>query len=600
MKNKIAMKNTILTIFSLLVVFLSGKMESQAQGLVNTGLARIDITPEIPIRLTGYSTRDVPFEGISQKLWAKALAMGDMENLSVLITVDLLGIPGNITKEVRSVLAQETGFQNIQLAISASHTHSGPQIGNILSHFHKPLSPEELAEVAMYAKNLVPKLVQVALESIEKRELSILSVSWGKVDFAVNRRLSLNPNGPVDHSLPTLQVRSREGELRGIMVNYACHAVTFGPENNTVHGDWVGEAQVQIEANHPGVVAMVTIGCGADQNSSPRMNSEDPKKNFEYIHNQGKGIADEVERLLKSNQEWKVLSEAPAGQLSYLTLKFAEEPDPRELANDAMMEGRSANYSYLLLSRMARSEDIPMEFEYPVQVWNFGKDFTMVFLAGEVVVDYGLRIKEVLGSSNVWVNSYSNDMPCYIASRRVINEGGYEALSSMKGYEKPSALSPEVEEDIIHGIYNLLPETVERKLILGHGSDGRITLPASRGHGIGPDIDYMPKWKAFGWFRSKDKVEWNVDVVTSGEYEVWLEWSVSDEEAGKPFVLEVVGDSLTGNVQRSGSWETFKKEMIGTIQLESGKQKVVFRPGSKFDKDQALLDLKEVKLVPVK
>ena len=199
MKNKIAMKNTILTIFSLLVVFLSGKMESQAQGLVNTGLARIDITPEIPIRLTGYSTRDVPFEGISQKLWAKALAMGDMENLSVLITVDLLGIPGNITKEVRSVLAQETGFQNIQLAISASHTHSGPQIGNILSHFHKPLSPEELAEVAMYAKNLVPKLVQVALESIEKRELSILSVSWGKVDFAVNRRLSLNPNGPVDH-----------------------------------------------------------------------------------------------------------------------------------------------------------------------------------------------------------------------------------------------------------------------------------------------------------------------------------------------------------------------------------------------------------------
>lgn len=594
------MKNTILTIFSLLVVFLSGKMESQAQGLVNTGLARIDITPEIPIRLTGYSTRDVPFEGISQKLWAKALAMGDMENLSVLITVDLLGIPGNITKEVRSVLAQETGFQNIQLAISASHTHSGPQIGNILSHFHKPLSPEELAEVAMYAKNLVPKLVQVALESIEKRELSILSVSWGKVDFAVNRRLSLNPNGPVDHSLPTLQVRSREGELRGIMVNYACHAVTFGPENNTVHGDWVGEAQVQIEANHPGVVAMVTIGCGADQNSSPRMNSEDPKKNFEYIHNQGKGIADEVERLLKSNQEWKVLSEAPAGQLSYLTLKFAEEPDPRELANDAMMEGRSANYSYLLLSRMARSEDIPMEFEYPVQVWNFGKDFTMVFLAGEVVVDYGLRIKEVLGSSNVWVNSYSNDMPCYIASRRVINEGGYEALSSMKGYEKPSALSPEVEEDIIHGIYNLLPETVERKLILGHGSDGRITLPASRGHGIGPDIDYMPKWKAFGWFRSKDKVEWNVDVVTSGEYEVWLEWSVSDEEAGKPFVLEVVGDSLTGNVQRSGSWETFKKEMIGTIQLESGKQKVVFRPGSKFDKDQALLDLKEVKLVPVK
>lgn len=592
------MKNTIVAIFSLLMVFLSGKLESRAQGLINTGLARVDITPEIPIRLTGYSTRDIPFEGVSQKLWAKAMAMGDTENLSVLITVDLLGIPGNITKEVRSVLARETGLKNIQIAISASHTHSGPQIGNILSHFHKPLSPKELAEVAMYAKNLVPKLVRVALESIRNREPSKLSVSWGEVDFAVNRRLRLNPDGPVDHSLPTLQVRSREGELRGIMVNYACHAVTLG-DNNTVHGDWVGEAQAQIEANYPGVVAMVTIGCGADQNSSPRMNSEDPKKNFEYVHNQGKSIADEVERLLKSNQEWKVLSEAPTGQLTYHTLKFAEEPDPRELAKDAMTEGRSANYSRLLLSRMARSEEIPMEFDYPVQVWNFGEDFSMVFLAGEVVVDYGLRLKKVLGSSNVWINSYANDMPCYIASRRVIGEGGYEALSSMKGYEKPSALSPEVEEDIVQGIYDLLPERVERKLVLGHGSDGRITLPASRGHGIGPDIDYMPKWKAFGWFRSGDKVEWNVNVEKSGQYEVWLEWSVSDKEAGKPFVLEVAGDSLSGIVQKSGSWETFKKEMVGTIQVESGKQKVVFRPGSKFGKDQALLDLREVLLEPL-
>lgn len=418
------MKITLLPLFFLLMLFLPEKSTGQTQNLINSGLARIDITPEIPIHLTGYSSRDVPFEGVSQKLWAKALAMGETKELSVLITVDLLGIPGNVTQKVRSELARETGIQNIQLAISASHTHSGPQIGNILSHFHKPLSPDELAEVAMYAKNLVPKLVQVARAAIADRALSVLSVSWGKVDFAVNRRLSINPDGPVDHALPVLQVRSPDGKLRGLMVNYACHAVTFGPENNTVHGDWVGEAQAQMEANHSDVVAMVTIGCGADQNSSPRMNRADPQKNFEYIYNQGKQIADEVERLLKLNQSWKELSQAPVGQLKYHTLKFADEPDPRELAKDAMEQGRSANYSHLLLSRMARSEDIPMEIEYPIQVWNFGSDFSMVFLAGEVVMDYGLRLKERLGVANVWINAYANDMPCYIASRRVIDEGG--------------------------------------------------------------------------------------------------------------------------------------------------------------------------------
>ncbi len=52
--------------------------------------------------------------------------MGQTKNLSILITVDLLGILGNITKEVRSVLARETGLQNIQLAISATHNHDRP------------------------------------------------------------------------------------------------------------------------------------------------------------------------------------------------------------------------------------------------------------------------------------------------------------------------------------------------------------------------------------------------------------------------------------------------------------------------------------------
>ncbi|MCO5237637.1 MAG: hypothetical protein M9933_15360 [Chitinophagaceae bacterium] len=55
--------------------------------------------------------------------------------------------------------------------------------------------------------------------------------------------------------------------MKAVIVNYACHAVTHGPENNYVHGDWVGEAKIQIEQHHPGAIAMVTIGCGADRNS---------------------------------------------------------------------------------------------------------------------------------------------------------------------------------------------------------------------------------------------------------------------------------------------------------------------------------------------
>ncbi|MEX0882925.1 MAG: hypothetical protein WDZ72_05570, partial [Cyclobacteriaceae bacterium] len=110
------------------------------------------------------------------------------------------------------------------------------------------------------------------------------------------------------------------------------------------------------------------------------------------------------------------------------------------------------------LSRMARSEDIPDKIAYPIQVWDFCKDLVMIFMAGEVVVDYALRLKKELGEEKVWVNAYANDMPCYIPSLRILKEGGYEAETAMIGYEKPSKFTEDVEEKIMDGIYSLLPK----------------------------------------------------------------------------------------------------------------------------------------------
>jgi neutral ceramidase len=46
----------------------------------------------------------------------------------------------------------------------------------------------------------------------------------------------------------------------------------------------------------------------------------------------------------------------------------------------------------------------------------------MVFLAGEVVVDYALRLKWEIDQKRLWVVAYSNDVPCYIPSRRILSE----------------------------------------------------------------------------------------------------------------------------------------------------------------------------------
>ena len=51
----------------------------------------------------------------------------------------------------------------------------------------------------------------VALEALANREPSRLSWSIGELGFAKNRRTE---GGPVDHSLPCMQITSLDGTLR--------------------------------------------------------------------------------------------------------------------------------------------------------------------------------------------------------------------------------------------------------------------------------------------------------------------------------------------------------------------------------------------------
>ena len=81
----------------------------------------------------------------------------------------------------------------------------------------------------------------------------------------------------------------------------------------------------------------------------------------------------------------------------------------------------------------------------------------MVFLGGEVVVDYSLRLKRELDGERLWVNAYANEASCYIASRRVIAEGGYEVDTSMDSYDRPAQFAPAVEDIIVNTVKAMLP-----------------------------------------------------------------------------------------------------------------------------------------------
>ena len=421
--------------------------------VIPVGVAKVDITPGQPVRMYGYGARKTESEGVAGRLKAAALALGSDadDGPAVLLTVDCGAVPADICREVLRRVRARTPLKPERLMIANSHNHSGPDLKGMGS-----MSGEERRHLAEYAKELTGKLEEVVLKALSARKPGRLAWTTGSVGFAANRRVLKDgkwtgfgavPEGAVDHGLPLLRVTDAQGKLLAVVVNYACHNTTLRGDFKQIHGDWAACAQESIEADHPGAVAMVTVGCGADADPYPH-------GTVELCRRHGRAVADEVKRLLAG----PLKPIEPTISARSLRLEIPYEPAPpleqlKELAKKSYPAER-------LLKRLERGEKPPASESYQIAAWVFGNDLAMLFLSDEVVVDYALRLKRELDGSRLWVNAYSNDVSTYIVSKRLIGEGGYEVNNSLSGkvtYGRPERLQPAMEDRIVQSAKDLLP-----------------------------------------------------------------------------------------------------------------------------------------------
>ncbi len=445
-------------LFALLACLAQLPLLAAEPPLLSIGVARVDITPDFPVRLHGYGNRRTNHTGVAQPLYAKALALGtDRQGASILFTVDNLAVPGAVTDEVAARLKKRAKIDREQIALCSSHTHAAPMLSGAAPNiFSSDIIPEQQASIDRYTRELTDKLEWVALAALSNRMPAKLSRAQGTVTFAKNRRVirdgraqfGENTNAPVDHTLALLLVHDAKDQLRGVLANYACHCTTLGGEWNQIHGDWSGYAQAGIERDHPGALALISIGCGADANPSPR-------GKLEHAQAHGDAIAAEVKRLLALPTQ--PLTELPDGKIKRFTLDFDPLPTRAQWEERAAKPGIIGYHAKKNLARLDRGEKLPTTLPYLAQTWTFGNELAMVFLAGEVVIDYQLRLKREFDASRLWVNAYANDVPCYIPSRRILAEGGYEAEDSLWYYDRPTRLATSSEDKIIRAVNDLLP-----------------------------------------------------------------------------------------------------------------------------------------------
>ena len=64
-----------------------------------------------------------------------------------------------------------------------------------------------------------------------------------------------------------------------------------------------------------------------------------------------------------------------------------------------------------------------------------------------------MRLKQELDAQRVWINSYANDVPCYIPSERVLREGGYEGGGAMTFHDWATPFRPGLEQKIVDEVH---------------------------------------------------------------------------------------------------------------------------------------------------
>lgn len=432
------------------------------------GSAKVDITPEQPLRLSGYGNRLEPSQGIAQRLWVRGVAIGGdggEPGPAVLLSVENCALAMEMVERVAGRITERTRIPRRRISITCTHTHSAPALSGALGLIiRRPFLEEQREAIEHYTERVEDAIVEAAERALANRQPARLSWSRGEVGFAVNRRLirdgqwagfGVREEGPIDHDLPLLTARDEDGKLLAAVFNYACHCTTMGGDVYQIHGDWAGSAAGLIEQRHAGAVAVPLIGCAGDQNPHPRGGSAEQQ--IELAERHGREVADEVDRLLE--EPGRAIASGPVGRIERIDLPYADVPPRSEWERRAERDDNAGLLARTILADLDEGEPVPDALrEYPMQTWTFDDDLAMVFLAGEVLAGYSLRLKEEADGDRLWVTAYANGVPCYIATARAINRGGYEVDGSMHYYVRPSRLDPSVEDRIINTIKRMLPE----------------------------------------------------------------------------------------------------------------------------------------------
>ena len=411
---RIVMTRTSSTVLLILVWVLGTASAASAApkaDLLLAGVAKIDITPRKPVKMSGYAGRTGLSRDVHDPLSARVVAFSSNGKRLVLVSTDFIGYYSGTADNFREVLSRQFDLEPSELFLTGIHTHAGPA---------PTLDEEEgYPNNVEYTRELKAKLVEIVQKALSKMEPVQVGTAAGSSPVGSNRRelvfdeagnstirLGRNTYGVTDREVLVMNVTRTDGRIVATLFDYAIHATCLGSKNYTISGDVLGLAEQYVEKIlGPDVTAPAFAG--ASGNINPWY----------------KGL-----RGFDTTEGWIPEPVLLGTMLGTEVVHVARDIGTSETSGEIATAHATLELPGKRKGELSIADDCPPT-QLNITVARVGETCFVGF-GGEVLTEIGKSIKAASPYKHTFVITHCNGEAGYLAPEHLYVQGGYEIKSS--------------------------------------------------------------------------------------------------------------------------------------------------------------------------
>ena len=399
------------------------------KGKLLTGIARVDITPEIGACLYGYYP-DFHSESVRDNLTATAFAFESGRKRVLMISVCVCLINTQLDKKTREKISEKTGVCPQNILLCATHTHSGPALegesgwGDI--------------DMVYYEKIFLPQIIKCSEEALGNLQPVTMAVASGESRIGINRReltpkntiqLGQNPWGVYNPEMTVISFKNADGKIIGNMVHYGMHGTAAGAAT-AISRDWSGHMTDAVEEISGGITAFFN---GPEGDVGPRLSNGRTTGlgDVSFTTEIGMKAADDAAEIYKKIDKYE---NADLGiYAGEIKIPLKKRPPLREA--EEILKTLDDSGDNIRLLRYTHYKDVVesykngyMEEDYRIFEQSVVRLGNIVFAPSpyEMFSEVGLRLDKMTEDFKVLSLSNTNGSEGYFPTEDQLCRGGYE------------------------------------------------------------------------------------------------------------------------------------------------------------------------------